>query len=47
MENISSYGACRFEKTSFEKNGFEVLSCVHSTGSRMRDVQHASGKTRN
>ena len=37
IENYSSYGACRFEKTCFEKNAFKVPSrCVYSAGSRMR-----------
>ena len=32
IENCSSHGACRFEKTCFEKNAIKVLSCVHSAG---------------
>ena len=46
---IVRYGACRFEKTCFEKNTFKVPSkCVNSAGSAgMRDARNASGKTRN
>ena len=31
IEICSSYGACRFEKTCFEKNAFKVLSWVWET----------------